>query len=94
MQLNLAPQYKTSVIYSFKNLIKELTCFTNSHNWKCIDFILTNTSSFQNPWVIETEFSDFHKMTVTVLRSYYPKLETQIVKYRDYKIFSDEKFRW
>ena len=42
-----ATQYTTSVDYfcdicSFQNLIKEPTCFKNSHKMKCIDFIITN----------------------------------------------------
>ena len=73
-------------IYNFKNLI-------NPHNPKCTDLMMTNRSrSFQNSCVIETRLSDFHKMTVTVLRSSLPKLEPQIIKYRDYKNFSDYNF--
>ena len=54
-------------IYCFKDLIKDATCFKHS---KCIDLKLTNRNgSFQNFCVIDTELSDFHKMTVTVLRS-------------------------
>ena len=73
-------------IYNFKNLI-------NLHNPKCTDLMMTNRSrSFQNSCVIETRLSDFHKMTVTVLRSSLPKLGPQIIKYRDYKNFSDYNF--
>ena len=36
--------------------------------------------TFQNFFVIKTGDSDFHKMTATVLRSYFAKLETQIIK--------------
>ena len=56
--------------YSFKNLIKEATCFKNPTNPKCIDLMLTNRHrSFQNSCVIESGLSDFYKMTVTVLSS-------------------------
>ena len=73
-------------IYNLKNLI-------NPHNPKCTDLMMTNRSrSFQNSCVIETRLSDFHKMTVTVLRSSLPKLGPQIIKYRDYKNFSDYNF--
>ena len=40
-------------IYSFKNLIKERTCFKNPTNPKCIDLLLSNRHrSFQNLCVI------------------------------------------
>ena len=40
-------------IYSFKNLIKEPTCFKNPTNPKCIDLMLSNRHrSFQNSYVI------------------------------------------
>ena len=61
-------------IYSFKNLIKESTCFKNPTNRKCIDFMLTNRHrSFLNSCVIETGLPDFHKTTVTVLRVFFKK---------------------
>ena len=61
-------------IYSFKNLIKDATCFKNPDKPNCIDLMLTNRNrSFQNSSVTDTGLSDFHKMTVTVLRSYLNK---------------------
>ena len=62
-------------IYSFKNLIIDTTCFKNPDKPKCIDLMLTNrNTSFQNFCVIDTGLPDFHKMTVTILRSYLNKL--------------------
>ena len=62
-------------IYSCKNLIKDAKCFKNPDQPKCIDLTLTNRKrSFQNSCVIDTGLSDFHKMTVTVLRSHLHKL--------------------
>ena len=81
-------------ISSSKNLIKQVTCFKNSHNPKCIDLIMTNRSRrFQNSRVIETGLSDFNKMTVTVLRSHLSKLGPQIIIYGYYKNFCNEKFQ-
>ena len=81
-------------IYSFKNLIKETTCFKNPANPKCIDLMLTNTHrSLQNSCVIETGLSDFHKMTVTVLRAFFKKAEPKVISYRDYKNFTNDNFR-
>ena len=64
-------------IYSFKNLIKDPTCFKNPINPKCIDLMFTNRHrSFLNSCLIETGFSNFHKMTVTVLRPFFKKSRT------------------
>ena len=75
-------------IYGVKNLIKDATCFENPDKPKCIDLMLTNRNrSFQNSCVIDTGLSDFHKMSVTVLRSYLNKLGPRFIHYRDYKNF-------
>ena len=37
--------------------------------------------------------SDFHKITVTVLKSHLNKLGPKIIHYRDYKNFSNDAFR-
>ena len=59
-----------------------------------IDLMMANQSrSFQNSCVIETGLHDFHKMTVTEMRSHLLKVGPQIIKYRDYKNFSYENFR-
>ena len=77
-------------IYSFQHLIKEPTCCKNPNNPKCRDLMLTNRQrSFQNSCVVDTGLSDFHRMTVTVLRSYFIKVEPKIIMYRDHKSFSN-----
>ena len=43
--------------------------------------------------VIETGLSDFHKLTVTTLKSSYLKQEPKIFNYRNYKLFNNENFR-
>ena len=69
----------SSVPHNFKNLVKEPTCFKNTNNPTCIDLILTNKPSyFQTTTVIETGISDFHKLTVTVLKSSFRKQEPKI----------------
>ena len=56
--------------------------------------LLTNRQrSFQNSCVIDTGLSDFHKMAVTVLRSYFLKAEPKNVMYQEYKTFSHNEFR-
>ena len=80
-------------IYSCKNLIKDNTCFKNSLKPSCIDLIITNRpKSFQNSVTVETGLSDFHKMTLTVMKVFYKKQKTNIVMHRNYKHFSNEAF--
>ena len=80
--------------YNLKSLIKEATCFKNPHKPSCIDLILTNKNkSFQDSTVVETGLSDFHKLTITVLKLFYKKQMPMIVQYRDYKKFSNICFR-
>ena len=70
-------------IYSFKHLVKEPTCYKNIENPKCIDLKLTSRQrNFQNSCVIQTALSDFHKMTETVLKSYFHKQESKIIYYK------------
>ena len=80
--------------YSLKNLIKKPTCFKNPAHPTCIDLILTNRQKgFQNSTIIETGLSDFHKHTVTVLKSYFKKLKPKELLYRDFKNLYNQQFR-
>ena len=61
---------------NLKTLIKEPTCFKKPENPTCIDPMLTNSHrSFHKSCAIETGLSDFHKMIVTVTKSYFQKKE-------------------
>ena len=80
--------------YNLTNLITDPTCFKSVENPSCIDVMLTNRNlCFENSMTIETGLSDFHKMTVTVMKKYYKKLEPITVNYRDYKSFDGDRFR-
>ena len=69
--------------YSAKNLVKEPTCFKSTDNPSCIDLFITNSyRSFQSTTTVSTGLSDFHKMTVTVLKTTYPKAKPRIMTYR------------
>ena len=58
-------------LYHFKHLIKKPACIKNPENPKTIDLILTNRPrSFCNSDTLETGLSDFHKLTVTVLKTF------------------------
>ena len=80
--------------YNLSNLIKEPTCFKNLLNPSLIDLILTNRPrSFQNSKPIETGLSDHHKLTITVMKAFFPKQEPVITTYRDYKHYNEDLFR-
>ena len=80
--------------YSLTSLLKQPTCYKNPSHPKCIDLILTNVPrSFQTTCLIETGLSDFHLMTLTVMRKSFKKLKPRVINYRSYKHFSDEIFR-
>ena len=82
-------------IYNVQNLITGPTCFKNPFNPTSIDVMLTNKSrSFQHSQIIETGLSDHHKMTITVLRSFFHKQEPVTINYRDYKKFDHSKFHF
>ena len=80
-------------IYNCQNIIREKTCFKNPQNPSCIDLIITNRPKcFQGSMVIETGLSDFHKMSLTVMKVFYKKQPPNIVRYRSYKNFDNELF--
>ena len=79
--------------YGLRNLISEPTCYKNPEKPSSIDLILTNSSSsFQNSFAIETCLSDFHKMTITVMKTTFQMLKPKLIYYRDYSMFSNDKF--
>ena len=49
--------------------------------------------SFKSSKTIETGLSDYHKMTITVMKSVFKKSPPLIIKYRDYKKFNENLFR-
>ena len=50
-------------------------------------------SFFKNSCILETGLSDFHKMTLTIMRAYIVKQTPKVVCYHDYKKFSNDLFR-
>ena len=76
------------------NLIKEPTWYKNPDNPTCIDLILTkDPRTFQSTCVIETGLSDFHLMTLTIMRKTFKNQRSRIINYRSFKHFSNEEFR-
>ena len=61
---------------------------------------MNNPSNFQSsiesgPYkeVLYLRLSDFHKMTVTVKKTTFQKLDTKIIHYRDYQKYCNYSFR-
>ena len=76
-------------LYNLRNLIREPTCFKNPLHPSLIDLILTNKPNcFQHSQNIEIGLSDYHKLTVTVLKIFFQKQAPRCIKYRDYKNFN------
>ena len=81
-------------IYHLHKLIKDPTCFKNPDKPSCINLLLTNfPKSFLKSQTLETGLSDFHKLTLAILKIRYKKQRPLVVTYRDYKNFSNETFR-
>ena len=81
-------------IYNFKNLLDKTTCYKNPSNPLCVDVITTNKPrSFQNSCTFETGLSDFHKMTLTVLKPSFAKQKPRVLICRNYKFFNNTLFR-
>ena len=80
--------------YNLKSLVKEATCFKNVNKPSCIDLILTNKPlCFQHINIIETGLSDFHKLTLTILRSKFQMQPPKILHYRCYRGFNKALFQ-
>ena len=80
-------------VYDCKNLIREKTCFKNLQKPSCIDLMITNMpKSFQGSVTIETGSSDFHKLTLSIMKVFYKKQKPNIIKYRDYRNFDNITF--
>ena len=79
--------------FQLSSLIKEKTCFKSKQGTN-IDLILSNNPKFhQMNKTIETGFSDHHLLVYTMLKFRFIKLPPKCIFYRDYKNFSQEKFR-
>ena len=55
--------------------------------------ITNHPKCFQNSGVYEIGISDVHKLTFTVLKTYFQKAKPRIIKYSDYKHFDNNEFR-
>ena len=66
--------------------------YKTPENLSCSDVFVTNRpQSFCNSHAIETELSDFHTMTVSVMKMHYRKHSPKVINYREKK-FSNGNF--
>ena len=64
--------------YNAVNIIHENTCYKNMNNPSCIDLIITNSlNSFQNTSTFCIGLSDFHKLEVTALKTFFRKMASK-----------------
>ena len=78
--------------HNLYNLVHEKNCFKGPP--KCYDLILTNEKhKFQNTQALFSGFSDFHKMTITVMKTTFVKADPININYRDYKNYNPVDFQ-
>ena len=78
---------------NLQNLVKDPTYYKNRSKPICIDLILTNfPKSFQHIRAIETVLSDFHKLTLTVLKAHFSRLKANMANCRYCKGFISDLF--
>ena len=81
-------------VYNLESLSNTSTCFKKPENPSSIDLLLTNSkNNFDEAVVLESGLSDFHKLVVSVLKSYSKKKkDSKVIIYRDSKYFDKEMF--
>ena len=80
--------------HNLTNLIKQPSCYKNPGNTTGIDLILTNVPrTFQIICIIETRLSDFHLMTLAIMRKKFRKQRPTIINYKSFKHFFNEECR-
>ena len=80
-------------VYCCSNTVKKNTCYKNPENCSCGDLIMTNRPrSFQGTKAIETGLSDFHKMSLTIMKVFYKKQKANVIRYSSYRNFDNEAF--
>ena len=78
--------------FSLESLTTSPTCF-KSVTPTCIDLILTNHKQyFMKSQTLVSGISDFHALTLTIMRNIFYKGNSKTKFYRDYKNFDREIF--
>ena len=69
--------------YDLKNLLKKSACFENLEHPLCIDSTLTYSPyNFKNSCILEAGLSNFHKATVTMLKTKFDRSKPGIYDFR------------
>lgn len=75
------------------SLIKKTKCLKNPEYFTWIYLILTKKlRSFQTKCVAGEGLSDFHTMTIFVLKKHFRKIPLKVISYRDVKKLDSERF--
>ena len=83
-EVNLECMNLFSETYNLSSLIKVPTGYKNLEKPLCVDLLLTNRpESFQSFFVVETGLSDFHKITVTVMKTLFEKVKPRVTYFRN-----------
>ena len=74
-------------------MVKKPTCFKNPPKPTYIDLRITNKPGmFRKVKTFETGLTYFHKL-VSIMKLSYKKRPPRMIKYREYKKFSNEHFK-
>ena len=80
--------------YNLSSFIRESTCYKNPENPSCVDLLLANSlNSFPNSSVVEAGLSDFRRIIVTVMKTSFERLTSEVRHYRDYSNYDNIIFR-
>ena len=80
--------------HTFYNIMKQNTCFKGDGGW-CRDLLITNLKfSFMKANSFETGLSDHDHMIYTILKKKIEKFEPKKSKYRNFKQYNSEQFKW
>ena len=81
-------------MYNLQNLIDEPTCYISTNNPSFIDLMLTNRkNSFHNNMTIGSGLSDCHKMTISLLKTFFEKRDPTTILYRCFKHFIEQNYK-
>ena len=80
--------------YNAVNIIHENPRHKRINNSSCIDLIITSSpNGFQTKSNFCTGLSDFHKLVITVLKTFFRKTAPKEIHYRDFDKFNRDDFK-
>ena len=78
------------------NIVKDKTYYKSLNNSSCMGrlIIRNRPRCFQNTTAFSRVPSNYHKMTLNVLKRSFSKAPPKEIFYKDYKIFGQDKFKY